>query len=90
MDWFARATKTELQRRNLKVIEMKRSAFNFCSENVNGKTAGIYCKSHGHINTPMKRKLLNLANRLGFDSVYVASESYSDLKRHMMKIVELK
>ena len=90
MNWFAKVVKTELERRNWKVTEMGHSTFKFSSENVNGKIAGIYCKSHGHINTPMKRKLFNLAHRLGFDSVYVASEAYSDLKRHVVKIVEIK
>ena len=90
MNWFAKVVKTELQRRNLKVIEMEHSAFNFVSENIHGKTAGVYCKAHSHVNIPTKKKLLNLANRLGLDSVYVASEAYSDLRSHMVKVVELK
>ena len=90
MNWFVRATKTELERRNLKVIEMEHSAFDFVSENIYGKTAGVYCKAHRHITAPEKNKLRNLAHRLGLDSVYVASEAYSDLRRHMVKVVELK
>ena len=90
MNWFTQAVKKELERRNLKVIEKGHSAFQFVSENVNGKTAGICCKPHRHITAPEKKKLFNLANRLGLDSVYVASEAYSDLKRHIVKVVELK
>lgn len=90
MNWFSRAVKCELERRTLKVTRIEHSAFKFISENVNGKIAGIYCKPHGHINTPMKNKLRNLADRLSLDSVYVASEAYSDLRKHMVKIVELK
>ena len=89
MNRFIKATKTELERRNLKVIEMEHSLFKFASENVHGKTAGIYCKPHTHVNIPMKKKLVDLAHRLGFDSVYIASETFSDLSRHMVKIAEL-
>ena len=90
MNWFMRLTKTELQRRNLKVIEMKHSVFNFYSENAKGKTAGIYCKPHGHVNSPLKKKLVDLAGRLSLDSVYIASEAYSDSREHKVKVMELK
>jgi hypothetical protein len=90
MNWFTKATKTELERRNLKVIEKGHSAFQFVSENIHGKTAGVYCRPHGHLNAPEKNKLRNLAHRLSLDSVYIASEAYTDLKRHVVKVVELK
>lgn len=90
MNWFSKAVKKELERRNLKVVEMEHSKFNFISESTHGKKGGIYCKPHCHINIPEKKKLLNLGHKLGLDSVYIASEAYSDTNAHVVKVIELK
>ena len=89
MNWFLRAVKAELERRNLKVTGIKYSKFMFITVNKKGKRWGIYCKPHGHVTGPLKKKLLYLGHQLGLDSVYVASEAYSEEATHKVKVIVL-
>ena len=88
-NWFTRVVKRELQRRHLKVTEVNHSDFAFITENTKGKRAGVFCKPHGHITTPERRKLHSLCHKMGLDAIYTASEAYSEGDMHKVKVIEL-
>lgn len=90
MNWFLKAVKRELERRNFKVSVVKeRSDIKFVTVNNKGKKGGIYCKAHGHIISPERRKLHSLCHKMGLDSVYIASEAYSEEATHKVKVIEV-
>ena len=89
MDWFARAVKLELERRGFKVAEAGHYAFNFITTNPKGKKAAVKCQPHGHVYVPQRKELLNLSHRLGVNTVYIASEAYSDASAHIVKLTKL-
>lgn len=90
MDWFARAVKQELGRKGFKVAEAGHFAFDFISTNPKGKQVGIKCQPHGHVYAPQKKELLNIGKKLGINTVYIASEAYSDTSAHRVKLTKLK
>lgn len=90
MDWFKKSVRRELEKRGFKVEEQISSLFAFISENKHGKRAGVYCKPHGHIYKQERLRLLSRCCRTGLDTVYIASEAYSDTTTHAVKLTELK
>ena len=89
MIWFLKAVKRELKRRNFKVTEVEHCALKFVTDNNKGKKGGIYCKAHGHITIPERRKLHSLCHKMGLDALYAASETYSEGNVHKVKVIEV-